>query len=130
MTLEMTPQQRRRQERHDAEAEALRRKLNDFFQFCTVCSDKRCRRERACRGDCHACFRRWWPHVSEESKIHFRAAIKALVGGHTPAEAMRIAAAEVARVAALRAQIPAHSRESGNPEFIAAGSPLARGGAE
>ena len=122
MTWEMTPQQRRWQERHDAEEEASRRKVNDIFQFCTVCSDKRCRRERACRGDCHACFLRWWPHVSEESKIEFRAAIKALVDGHTPAEALRIAAAEVARVAALRGErglsgpaVVEHSGPQGRP---------------
>jgi hypothetical protein len=43
--------------------------------------------------------------VPEEIKVCYRAAIKALAAGHTPAEDGRIAEAEGARFAALQAEL-------------------------
>ena len=105
MTNEPTPQQKRWQQQQAAEHEASLRKLNGIFQFWTVCPDKRCRRERACCGAYFSCFRRFWPHVREENKVHFRACLKALEQGHSPEEAAAIARAKVARFAALQAEL-------------------------
>src|ERR1700674_73778 len=101
MTFEMTPEQKRWQERHDAEQESFYRGLNTFIHFWTTCGDRSCRRARACCGESYACFERNWRPMPEGDKVAVRAAIKALAEGHAPAEAARIAEAEAARFAAL-----------------------------
>ena len=73
-----------------------RRALCTHFLFWTVCQP-RCQRAKSCMGDPKACFDRWWPHVPEEHKNWFRAAIMALKDGMTPQQACTHAEAEVAR---------------------------------
>jgi hypothetical protein len=129
MTHEPIRRQERWQQRESAERELFYRNLNTLLHFWTTCANRQCRRERACCGARIACFDRNWDPMPEADKVCLRAALTALCEGRPPAEAARIGMEEHARFAALDAQIPAHFRESGNPEFIA-GSALARGRAE
>jgi hypothetical protein len=105
MTDEQTPQQKQWQERHLAEEAAVYRKLNDFLQFWAACPDKRCRRRRGCAGDPNVCFLPRWRAVPEEDRAWFRAVLIALDAGHDPAQAERVADEEMARRAALLANV-------------------------
>jgi hypothetical protein len=90
--------------RKAADPEGWRRSVHNILCFPRVCPHKRCKRARACAGDARACFRRWWPVVPEAFKVEFRTIIKALHDGASPAEAGRMAAAEVARWRAMEAR--------------------------
>lgn len=52
-----------------------------------------------------SCFMRNWPPMPEGDKVWVRAALKALVQGRAPAEAVDIADGELARFAALGAEL-------------------------
>jgi hypothetical protein len=82
----------------------------DMARFCTwlkffiVCGKPRCRREHACCGDPHACFRRHWAIVPDEFKARLRLVLKFHQNGMSPREAACAAEAEYARQTAAAAQ--------------------------
>jgi hypothetical protein len=86
---------------------AVRRILNNHFMFWLVCRDKACKRTSRCEGDPEACAKRWWPVTPEVMKVHFRAFATASAAGHSPAEAQRMATAEVERRAEHIARVDA-----------------------
>jgi hypothetical protein len=65
--------------------------LCNLFAFWLHCSNKRCRRERACTGNAHACHNHhWWSH-SEEDREWARAWLTAALAGKTVQEAFAVA---------------------------------------
>jgi hypothetical protein len=96
-----TPAQRLAYEKAQARDTAVRAGICNALKFWLRCHDRRCRRQRACSGDPHACFRRHWALYSEEEKVWLRAGIKARVQGLSPQDAALAANAELARHLAL-----------------------------
>ncbi len=94
--MKRKPTPRETNETEGMSYDEYRRTTCTLLLFWTVCGS-RCRRAKACMGDPHACFKRWWPHVPEEVKNWFRFSIKARQAGMTPAEASRHVKAEMAR---------------------------------
>ena len=84
-----------------------RRLVNNIFLFWVACEDGACKRVKACAGNPHDCFMRWWRWVPERHKAHYRAYVRALADGGTHDEAQRYATAEVERLADHIARVEA-----------------------
>lgn len=95
MTRNLAPQEI--QQHGEAPRDSAIRKLCTHFEIWMICPQSRCRRGRACGGDPHDCFKRWWPHLPEDEKALLRLSIKARCSGLSPDEAYRAAEAEFAR---------------------------------
>jgi hypothetical protein len=66
-----------------AEREAAMRKLcsSPPLSLWKHCRDKRCRRVKACAGECDACFTRHWPLVAADLTMLIHAYMKAGAAG-------------------------------------------------
>lgn len=101
--------QREWQARETAERKQMRRWQCTLFLFWSVCTNKACRRARACAGEPEACFARWWPHVPQEVKVRYRAMVK--TSDRSPAEIGRAGAEAVARYRRAKEEDEAAARD-------------------
>ncbi len=76
-----TPEQRQAHAASWRREDARKRGINNLFGFWRVCGKGRCRRDRTCSHDMHACFERWWPRVPEEEKEFLRGCVIAARDG-------------------------------------------------
>jgi len=74
-----------------------------FFGFFTVCDNRRCRREQACRGDPSQCFARCLPLLPEDALERWGKEMDCVRAGLSAEEMVRIADEHMARIAAARA---------------------------
>ncbi len=75
-----TPEQRKAHVAYWRRKDAQRRGLNNALGFWRLCGTPRCRRNRTCSGDMHACFARLWPLVPDEQKEYLRGCARAVNG--------------------------------------------------
>jgi hypothetical protein len=102
------PRQARRMNGYQLSQERERRRfIANLFTFWFACPNDHCRRQRACAGDPHTCFKRYWWLVPEAHKISFQTFVKARVAGMSVEQASRAGDEEIARSAEHIARVDA-----------------------
>ena len=90
---------------------AYRRRLHTWLMFWRLCELKVCKRARGCRGDVHACNRRFMPLVPAELKALLYKTAKYMEQGLPAHDAERLARADMAKHHAARARLDADAAE-------------------
>ncbi len=96
----------------EAERDASRRRLHDFLKFWRVCTLRRCKRGKGCRGEVRACAARHFPMLPDDAKAWLYKAFEGLRDGLSPQEACDAANKHVAAVSEVLARLAQRDAEA------------------